>query len=171
MCRQRKSSCKRIRLRVILRFTLLISVTFATTGDTKKISSRVVTTKYGSLRGFVKTFPNRQWRPVEIFLGVPYARPPINTLRFMHPVTPAQWRGVQQADEFKAVCIQKLPDIKNETEALKRMPVGRIEYLKRLLPLLKNQSEDCLYLNIYAPATGKLFFIDFINLFVINLGK
>ncbi|KAL7035915.1 hypothetical protein ACKWTF_008621 [Chironomus riparius] len=30
------------------------------------------------------------------------------------------------------------------------MPKGRLEYLRRLLPYLQNQSEDCLYLNIYA---------------------
>lgn len=35
------------------------------------------------------------------------------------------------------------------------MPKGRLEYLKRLLPYLINQSEDCLYLNIYAPIQGK----------------
>ncbi|XP_033220373.1 neuroligin-1 isoform X2 [Belonocnema kinseyi] len=52
------------------------------------------------------------------------------------------------------VCPQNLPDISNEQKALERMPKGRLEYLKRLLPHLKNQSEDCLYLNIYAPAMG-----------------
>ncbi|XP_061388047.1 neuroligin-3-like, partial [Musca vetustissima] len=31
------------------------------------------------------------------------------------------------------------------------MPKGRLEYLKRLLPFLENQSEDCLYLNIFSP--------------------
>lgn len=36
------------------------------------------------------------------------------------------------------------------------MPKGRLEYLRRLLPYLQNQSEDCLYLNIYAPVQGKL---------------
>lgn len=40
---------------------------------------------------------------------------------------------------------------RNETSALERMPRGRLEYLKRLIPLLGNQSEDCLYLNIFAP--------------------
>jgi carboxylesterase type B len=48
-----------------------------------------------------------------------------------------------------------LPDISNETEALEKMPKGRYEYLKRLLPYLSNQSEDCLYLNIYAPIQGE----------------
>lgn len=53
------------------------------------------------------------------------------------------------------MCPQRLPDISNETAALERMPKGRLEYLKRLLPFLKNQSEDCLYLNVYAPIQGK----------------
>lgn len=57
---------------------------------------------------------------------------------------------------FSTVCPQRLPDISNETAALERMPKGRLEYLKRLLPYLKNQSEDCLYLNIYAPIQGRL---------------
>lgn len=34
------------------------------------------------------------------------------------------------------------------------MPKGRLEYLRRLLPYLQNQSEDCLYLNIYGPVQG-----------------
>uniref|UniRef100_A0A1B0AZI2 Uncharacterized protein n=1 Tax=Glossina palpalis gambiensis TaxID=67801 RepID=A0A1B0AZI2_9MUSC len=36
------------------------------------------------------------------------------------------------------------------------MPKGRLEYLKRLLPYLQNQSEDCLYLNIYVPIQERL---------------
>lgn len=56
---------------------------------------------------------------------------------------------------FGAVCPQRLPDVSNETSALEKMPKGRLEYLKRLLPFLKNQSEDCLYLNIYVPVGGK----------------
>lgn len=56
---------------------------------------------------------------------------------------------------FSAVCPQRLPDISNETAALERMPKGRLEYLRRLLPYLRNQSEDCLYLNVYAPIQGK----------------
>lgn len=60
------------------------------------------------------------------------------------------------SDSVGPVCPQKLPDIANEQEALERMPKGRLEYLKRLMPHLRNQSEDCLYLNIYAPAMGEL---------------
>lgn len=122
-----------------------------------KQRTRTVHTKYGELKGFVATFPGKQLQPVEVFLGVPYASPPISALRFMPPVTPAHWKGLYTADRFSPVCPQKLPDIRNETEALKTMPLGKLEYLKKLLPYLKNQSEDCLYLNIYAPPKGKCF--------------
>lgn len=56
---------------------------------------------------------------------------------------------------FASVCPQRLPNIANETAALEKMPKGRLEYLRRLLPYLQNQSEDCLYLNIYVPIQGK----------------
>lgn len=133
---------------------IVTAIITSSPGDTRKASSRVVTTKYGAVRGHVVTLPNRHLQPVEVFLGVPYASAPIGSLRFMHPVTPPHWRGVRTADDFGPVCPQKLPNIKNETEALKRMPAGRLEYLKKLLPFLHNQSEDCLYLNIYTPANG-----------------
>lgn len=118
------------------------------------ISSRVVRTKNGDIRGFIVTPESRYLEPVEVFRGIPYASPPVGSLRFMPPVSGAQWSGVKVAEEFSPVCPQVLPDIRNETAVLKRISRGRLEYLKRILPLLRNQSEDCLYLNIYAPAQG-----------------
>ena len=118
-------------------------------------SSRVVHTKYGDVTGVIVTPDSRYLDAVEIFRGIPYASPPIGNLRFMPPVTGALWSGVKLADKFSPVCPQRLPDLVNETAALKRMPRGRLNYLKRLMPYLQNQSEDCLYLNIYVPVQGK----------------
>lgn len=83
--------------------------------------------------------------PVEAFLGVPYASPPLGSLRFMPPVTPNFWKGVRMANSLAPSCPQKLP------KSLHNLSKGREEYLKRLKPFIDNQSEDCLYLNLYTP--------------------
>uniref|UniRef100_A0A182PS12 COesterase domain-containing protein n=1 Tax=Anopheles epiroticus TaxID=199890 RepID=A0A182PS12_9DIPT len=120
----------------------------------KSTSSRIVHTKYGAVSGTIERLEGRHLDPVEAFRGIPYASPPVGNLRFMPPVTGALWSGVKKAERFGPVCPQRLPDIYNETAALERMPRGRLEYLRRLLPQLRNQSEDCLYLNIYVPTQG-----------------
>ncbi|XP_042895443.1 neuroligin-4, X-linked [Parasteatoda tepidariorum] len=150
-----KDTLKSLPMRLVLIFFSIIFRTYSINQmelDTRHLSTRVVHTRYGTLRGFISTLSNRQLQPVEVFLGVPYAGAPTGALRFMPPVTSPHWKGVRVADSFGSVCPQKWPDIKNETDALKRMPQGRLRYLQRILPLLTNQSEDCLYLNIYAPA-------------------
>lgn len=127
-----------------------------------KYSTRVVVTKYGPLRGVIIQRHFNQ-PPIEAFLGVPYATPPLGSLRYMPPVTPSMWKSTRLADSFSPVCPQNLPEIGNRTEALLKLPRGRLLYLEKLLPLLTNQSEDCLYLNIYVPKGGKfvLYFLIF----------
>lgn len=148
---------------LFLTFAILINPTSPKSieTDSKTLSSRVVNTRYGALRGYISGLPGRNLQPTEVFLGVPYAGAPKGPLRFMPPVTSPHWKGVRLADQLSPVCPQKLPDIANETLALEKMPLGRYQYLRRLLPYLQNQSEDCLYLNIYAPSSGENFFIIF----------
>ncbi|XP_015515275.2 uncharacterized protein LOC107220967 isoform X1 [Neodiprion lecontei] len=112
----------------------------------EKFTREVSVSRQGRLRGIVVHFrrhPNLQ--PVDVFLGVPYAAPPLGTLRFTPPRSPRPWSGVRHSNRFAPVCPQVLPDLHTEVTP------GRYEYLKRLLPYLRNQSEDCLYLNVYAP--------------------
>lgn len=123
----------------------IVSMTFYVNAN---LSSRIVKTNNGELSGVIISL-GRNMESVEVFRGVPYASPPIGSLRFMPPVSGAIWQGVKIAEEFGPVCPQKLPSLSD------KIPKGRLDYLRRLLPYLKNQSEDCLYLNIYAPVQGK----------------
>ncbi|XP_028968576.1 neuroligin-4, X-linked [Galendromus occidentalis] len=120
-------------------------------------SERIVKTNYGKLRGRV-VMPESKFgitlQPVEVFLGIPYVSPPIGTLRFLPPMNSPHWEDVREADHFGPVCPQKIPIDSNETasQATQRMPLARVEFLKKISRHLINQSEDCLFLNIYTPA-------------------
>jgi carboxylesterase type B len=126
----------------------------APTGSGRQWSTRVVNTKLGAVRGLIFQ-PKGGYDGVEVFYGLPYATPPVGSLRLMPPVSGSPWSGTKMNEEPGPVCPQVLPNIDNETEVLKVMPKGRLAQLKRLLPLLRNQSEDCLYLNVYVPLSGK----------------
>ncbi|GAB1293467.1 Carboxylic ester hydrolase [Apodemus speciosus] len=89
--------------------------------------------KYVSLEGFTQ--------PVAIFLGVPFAKPPLGPLRFAPPQPAEPWNSVKNATSYPPMCSQitgvgpVLSDV--FTNQLENVP---LEY-----------SEDCLYLNIYSP--------------------
>ena len=112
---------------------------------------RTVNTKYGPVQGVMHQ-PADNLQPVATFLGIPFAAPPLGSLRFMPPVTVSPWKETLLADHYRPVCPQHLPDIHNTTV---RLSAGRTAYIKRSLPLLQHQSEDCLYLNVYAPSSGE----------------
>ncbi|XP_035317401.1 acylcarnitine hydrolase-like isoform X2 [Cricetulus griseus] len=78
---------------------------------------------------------------VHSFLGIPFAKPPVGPLRFAPPEAPEPWSGVRDGTSHPAMCLQNLEMMNGE--GLKDM--------KLTLPPL-TMSEDCLHLNIYAPA-------------------
>lgn len=76
----KKSSITLMKIHVFLLVTLLTCVSMCMTrasAHTMKYSSNVVKTKYGELRGIVV----RNNPTVEAYLGVPYATPPVGSLR------------------------------------------------------------------------------------------
>lgn len=77
------------------------------------------------------------------FLGIPYAEPPINELRFQQPRRKSASPSPREASSFSSPCPQ--------TTAWSN------ESILNVLPYnLWNSaqiSEDCLYLNVWAPAT------------------
>lgn len=66
------------------------------------------------------------------FRGIPFAAPPVGPLRWRAPAPPAHWEGIRNAGQFSPICVQPgaYPDDAPP----------------------EPQSEDCLYLNIWAPA-------------------
>jgi Carboxylesterase family len=50
-----------------------------------RLSNRIVQTRYGKLQGFVMTMEEHKFlKPVEVFLGVPYATPPVGSNRYVY---------------------------------------------------------------------------------------
>jgi para-nitrobenzyl esterase len=70
---------------------------------------------------------------IATYLGIPYAAPPTGNLRWRPPQRVTAWRGVRDASQFGPSCPQA--QAKNPF-----LPPGAL-------------SEDCLYLNVYAPAS------------------
>jgi para-nitrobenzyl esterase len=77
---------------------------------------------------------------VRAFKGIPFAAPPVGSLRWKEPQAPAHWEGVRKADTFGNVCVQPM--------APKRVPNN----VAVDLPDSPKMSEDCLYLNVWTDA-------------------
>jgi para-nitrobenzyl esterase len=75
---------------------------------------------------------------VNVFKGIPYAVPPVGAMRWKAPLPAPKWKGVRVATEFGAACIQ---------------PKGRPDSL--YFWSLASTSEDCLFLNVWAPADAR----------------
>ncbi|XP_069053524.1 neuroligin-1 isoform X3 [Lepisosteus oculatus] len=108
----------------------------------------VVTTNYGKVRGFKKELNNEILGPVIQFLGVPYAAPPTGERRFQPPEPPSSWSDIRNATQFAPVCPQtilegRLPEV--------MLPVWFTNSLEVVSTYVQDQSEDCLFLNIYVP--------------------
>ncbi|KAK7956537.1 uncharacterized protein PG986_005759 [Apiospora aurea] len=85
----------------------------------------------GVVVGTQKTFPGAE-TAVNEFLGIPYAAPPLGALRSALPSPPAPWSTPLNATAWPNACIQQ----------------GNTDVL------LAPESEDCLYVNVFAPASA-----------------
>src|SRR5437660_6943107 len=70
---------------------------------------------------------------VRTFKGVPFAQPPVGDLRWKPPQPAKDWDGVREAKAFAPAPVHK-------------------SFLEGVILASKNQSEDCLYLNVWTPA-------------------
>jgi para-nitrobenzyl esterase len=77
---------------------------------------------------------------VNIFKGIPYAAPPVGELRWNAPQPVQNWKGVRQCTEFSPSPMQT-------------KPVPFRMWTKEFISPPEPLSEDCLYLNIWSPAS------------------
>jgi para-nitrobenzyl esterase len=112
---------------------LAVAAAVAVAGDATaapmiRIPGDPVTTRAGLIAG------TRLPSGVKAYLGVPYAKPPTGNLRW-RPPEPTNWQGIWNADRKGAECIQVL------------RPHDINHYFGE-----EASGEDCLTLNIWAPA-------------------
>ncbi|XP_023565017.1 carboxylesterase 3 isoform X2 [Octodon degus] len=79
-------------------------------------------------------------RLVNVFLGIPFAQPPLGPLRFSAPLPAQPWEGVRYASTDPPMCMQDIERMNNS-----RFSVNGKHKIFSI-------SEDCLVLNIYSPA-------------------
>ncbi|KAK0097764.1 hypothetical protein PV326_013978 [Microctonus aethiopoides] len=120
-------------LTVVLCFISIIQ--FAYTRD-KRSDPTLVETTSGLVRGISRTVLDHD---VHVFLGIPFAKPPIGPLRFRKPLAIEPWHGILNATTLPNSCFQE-----------------RYEYFpgfegEEMWNPNTNVSEDCLYLNIWVP--------------------
>ncbi|KAI9554499.1 hypothetical protein GHT06_019772 [Daphnia sinensis] len=106
-------------------------------GNIDDTNSRLlVQTLNGRVRGTTKTALGET---VDVFLGIPFAKPPLGNLRFKKPVPIDPWQGVYDAQSLPNSCQQERYDV---------FPGFRGEEMwNPNTPI----SEDCLYLNLWVP--------------------
>lgn len=93
------------------------------------VISATVRTAYGVLEGIEGE------AGVRMFSGVPFAAPPVGDLRWKPPQPLQPWQGVRKADQFGP-------------RPMQLNPFGDMNFRS------EDVSEDCLYLNIWSPASS-----------------
>ena len=90
----------------------------------------------GRIQGVSSVFPEEK-KTLDMFLSIPYAKPPVGDLRFEPPQDLDPWTGIKETKESPMACSQSPYSFESIEVA------GVFE-----------SSEDCLYLNVFLP--GKL---------------
>ncbi|XP_005427507.1 cocaine esterase [Geospiza fortis] len=98
-----------------------------------------VTIALGRLKG-TQTNVKGTDKLVNVFLGIPFAKAPLGSLRFSPPEPPEPWTGVRDATSYPPLCPQDLSLLKTAEKNFKEKH------------LAFQTSEDCLYLSVYSPA-------------------
>jgi len=98
--------------------------------------------------GLVQGTRSAAYPNVVLFLGLPYAAPPVGALRWKPPRPAAPWNGVRKTDELSAAC----PQTDRMVQFIRRAIASTGGDPSKVKPYTTN--EDCLYLNVMTPSAG-----------------
>ncbi|XP_031536540.2 carboxylesterase 4A isoform X1 [Vicugna pacos] len=121
----------------ILYLSLAIHLVVQTALGALYTKKPLVVTEYGTLQGKQMQVGKTH---INVFLGVPFSRPPVGARRFAAPEPPEPWEGIRDATTYAPVCLQ-------ESWGQMASMYFNMHKTYKLLQF----SEDCLYLNVYAP--------------------
>ena len=120
--------------------------------------TEVVSVEQGDLTGVYN-----EDHTARIYAGIPYAAPPVGDLRWKEPQAPDSWEGVRACDTFAPMAMQeRSSELYNSLAKILGYHDFRIDLHDNYREAM---SEDCLYLNVFAPAADNdeplpvLFFI------------
>ncbi|XP_030437138.1 fatty acyl-CoA hydrolase precursor, medium chain-like [Gopherus evgoodei] len=128
----------------ILLLSLIFAAWFTTlTVNGQNVAPPEVVTKYGKLRGQRIKVDGAETH-VDVFLGIPFAKPPVGPLRFSPPTPAEPWKGLRNATIYPPMCLQDSVAGQHLSDA----------FTNRKEKLSFQVSEDCLFLNVYTPASS-----------------
>ena len=104
-----------------------------------------VETKKGKIRGVYAPSLKRGDPLVELYAGIPFAKPPVGDLRWKAPQETEPWDGILEADTFAPKAWQ------SELSGIEYFIYKNFIYHKADRQDKAPMSEDCLYLNIWRP--------------------
>ena len=89
-------------------------------------------------------------KSVEVYAGIPYAKPPVGDLRWKEPQPVDNWQGVKECNKFGPRSMQ--PDSTPVMDTLVDIYSEKAWHPDYNMHPVQNMSEDSLYLNIWKPA-------------------
>jgi para-nitrobenzyl esterase len=105
------------------------------------VVSPVIVTDKGPVRGLVEG-------GVAAFKGMPYAAPPVGQRRFQAPAPAPAWSEILDATGFGAPAVQSYSRPLTDSELSLQLAT-----VFTMRTEMKYDNEDCLYLNVWTPAT------------------
>jgi carboxylesterase 2 len=108
-------------------------------------SAPTVTIGNGPVRGIITQVSGSDV-VVKQYLGIPYARPPVDNVRFAPPESPESWSDILDATQQPNACMQYYGPPGSSTN----MTITLFN-----TPGPPSESEDCVYLNVYTPEGGE----------------